>query len=160
MNASYKDITERLGLPLWYDALGYPRYCEFSPKQTSNIYSNLVFLTEIACQECGKRFDVASSFDVWDVRSSLLQGKFDEIFKQLEPKEQIYNNYWVKVLEGLSKDEFIALLHYGDPPRHDDEGMCTAGDTMNCVDVKVKECWIRESCDFIRHPEFETLLEI
>lgn len=31
-------------------------------------------------------------------------------------------------------------LHYGDPPRHGENG-CLAGDTMNCVDREVVEFW-------------------
>lgn len=43
--------------------------------------------------------------------------------------------------------------HYGDPPRHDCPG---GGDTMNCDDIAVLECWHREGMgDWVRRRELE-----
>ncbi len=42
-------------------------------------------------------------------------------------------------------------LHYGDPPVHG-----CVGDTMNCEDLRVLECWHREYMgDWQRYPERE-----
>ena len=49
----YRDITDKLGRPEWWDEVGAPRYCKFSPTETNNIYCDEVALLEIACQNCG-----------------------------------------------------------------------------------------------------------
>jgi hypothetical protein len=46
-------------------------------------------------------------------------------------------------------------LHYGDPPRHNCTG---AGDTMNCLDLRVIEAWEWCLFDWIRRPELEIAL--
>jgi len=40
--------------------------------------------------------------------------------------------------------------HYGDPPFH----LCT-GDSMNCVDLKILECWQLENFKWKRRKELE-----
>ena len=57
-------------------------------------------------------------------------------------------------------DLFITQLHYGDPPNHG-----CIGDTMNCVDLYVKEAWenfeIKEGPNmwrWRRHPELDGLV--
>jgi len=57
----YKDITNRLGEPMWWDEAGVPRYFPFHPSYVNNIYATQVALLEIACQSCGTRFHVAMS---------------------------------------------------------------------------------------------------
>lgn len=59
MNHHYRDIRERLGAPQWWDEAGVPRYCDFSPNETNDIYARQAILMEIACQNCGQRFRVA-----------------------------------------------------------------------------------------------------
>jgi len=51
-------------------------------------------------------------------------------------------------------------LHYGDPPNVD---CCTSGPTMNCVDLRVVEFWMKDTEDWVtrewkRVPELEILL--
>lgn len=58
----YKDIRDRIPEPpRWYDEYGVPRYCEFAPGETSNVYAGEAVYFEIACQACGHRFLVAET---------------------------------------------------------------------------------------------------
>jgi len=62
MHHHYKDIRDRIAeSPKWWDEEAVPRYCDFSPKETANIYRNEVALVLIACQACERRFKVAFS---------------------------------------------------------------------------------------------------
>ena len=86
---SYPDIVSKLGQPLWYDEAGCPRYAPFKPRLCNNIYAHEAALVEIACQECGQRFQVAisrDSLDTWRI--------------------------WASIATDQS-------LHYGDPPCFD-----------------------------------------
>lgn len=59
MNASYKDIRERIQEePTWWDENGTPRYGAFHPDLSPNIYAREVVLLVIACQSCQSRFSV------------------------------------------------------------------------------------------------------
>ena len=62
-----RDLTEKE--PLWWDECAVPRYCEFEPDAASNIYANNVVLFTIACQSCGRRFNVCLSESVIDTPS-------------------------------------------------------------------------------------------
>ena len=59
---NYPDIIERLGKPLWWDEVGCPRYDEFKPNLTNNIYAREVILLEIACANCDRKMLVAMSW--------------------------------------------------------------------------------------------------
>jgi len=69
MHENYADITSRiLESPRWWDSNGTPRYAAFSPDLCPNIYSNIVVLLRIRCQDCGELFDVemhAGIFGEW-----------------------------------------------------------------------------------------------
>jgi hypothetical protein len=112
MKHHYKDITEKLGDPQWWDEVGVPRYCDFSPMATNDIYISEAVLLEIACQGCGRRFKVAMSWDD-------LEGHI----KKIPPLAQ-------------SIDE--GTIHYGDPPNYE---CCLAGPTMNSEPLRVLEYW-------------------
>lgn len=107
MHHHYNDIKKRIKKePKWYDCHGVPRYEDFTPNQSPNVYAREVVLVKIACQYCDEGFLVEIN---WGYRDYLLgRGSTDHI-------------------------------HYGDPPNHD----CT-GDTMNCIDLEIKEFWIRD----------------
>jgi len=91
---SYEDIKKRIDEePKWYDNYGVPRYEEFNPELTSNIYADEIALLEIRCQWCGKKFLVEIHRDAVDVMV-----------------------YKFSTLEKLIKNKTI---HYGDPPYHD-----------------------------------------
>lgn len=61
MHNPYDDIRSRLGKPLWFDENAVPRYCPFTPDEFADIYARQGCLMEIACQNCGQRFEVAMS---------------------------------------------------------------------------------------------------
>lgn len=63
MHHHYSDITDKLGIPQWYDEHAVPRYCVFGPDEVANIYASQIALLEIHCQECGTPFLVAMSWD-------------------------------------------------------------------------------------------------
>jgi len=126
MNHHYADIRDKLGVPLWWDEHAVPRYCEFSPDVNANIYATEVVLLEIRCQDCGERFRVAMSWDVWD----RVQG-YPTLAEQIKNGE----------------------IHYGDPPN---VGCCPAGPTMNSIPLRVLEYWEREPLDeWHRFAEYE-----
>lgn len=68
MHHHYGDITDKIDEePTWWDEYAVPRYCDFSPHVTANIYASEAILLQVACQSCGKRFDVAMTFNPeWD----------------------------------------------------------------------------------------------
>lgn len=73
MNHHYFDIRSRIAEPpTWFDEHGVPRYCEFAPKECSNIYAREVALVRIACQGCGNGFQVCLSAGLGDVLLSKL----------------------------------------------------------------------------------------
>lgn len=89
MNHHYSDIRSLSNAePKWFDENAVPRYCEFTPDQTANIYANKCVLVLIACQDCGRHFEVCLSSD------------------SIQYYVQNDRTLW----EGLQS------LHYGDPP--------------------------------------------
>lgn len=62
MHHHYADILRLAGLaheqPRWFDEDGVPRFCDFSPHETANIYAKHAVLLLIACQSCGTEFEV------------------------------------------------------------------------------------------------------
>lgn len=116
MNHHYRDITDKLGDPKWWDEHAVPRYCDFSPDATANIYAKEVALVLIECQNCRTEFRVCFSTDgmAW------LRGE-------------------VK-LHSLAGDVERGLIHYGDPPN---AGCCPAGPTMNSVPRRILEFWAK-----------------
>lgn len=114
MNHDYRDITERIAeAPKWWDENAVPRYCDFSPEERANIYTNEVALVEVRCQGCAKLFLVCFS------RSR---------YQTLETARSMASYI-------VSRE-----LHYGDPPNID---CCPAGPTMNSIPIRVVEYWRR-----------------
>jgi len=118
MKAYYEDIRKRIKEePKWFDENGVPRYDEFHPKLSPNIYADEVALLEIKCQNCGRRFLVELN---WDMN--------DKIFRNIPSLEaRIKNN----------------SIHYGDPPIHLIDGEPCVGNSMNSVPLKVVQFWRR-----------------
>jgi len=59
MKNNYDDIISHIeDPPTWYDSNGTPRYGSFRPKMCPNIYTSFVVLMRIACQYCGREFNV------------------------------------------------------------------------------------------------------
>ncbi len=126
MLCPYRDITDRLGDPLWWDEAGVPRYVEFGPNESNNIYATEVALLEVACQSCHNRMRVAMSYHCLD---------------------DIMVKYPAGPLSGR-----VEALHYGDPPCWE----CAGGATMNCIDIRVIEFWQAQPlADWKRLPELE-----
>lgn len=118
MHQSYEDIRRRIGVPLWHDEHGVPRYDPFEHGLCADIYADECALVSIACQNCGERFNVAFS------ESPLTRLRIETRDLGPTPAEQIRDG----------------SIHYGDPPRRN---CCPAGATMNCLDLMVLEYWRR-----------------
>lgn len=130
MKCGYHDITDRLGTPIWWDEYGVPRYCDFSPLESANIYARQVALVEISCQACGHRFPVCFSSG-----SEVL---IDEDARSV-------------------KDGIIdRTLFYGDPPNWE---CCGSGATMTSETVRVLQCWERDTrYEWVRLHALETYI--
>jgi hypothetical protein len=132
MNRYYADILSRISEPpIWFDENAVPRFEAFSPSMVANIYADVCLLVEIQCQSCGTVFKVAMS-----------EGEMDR-----------FNRRWP--LYALIKNKG---LHYGDPPNIN---CCPSGPTMNCLDIRVLECWRRgtKTFEWERQAELEVELE-
>lgn len=82
MHESYDDIKSRITEePTWYDQNGVPRYSKFEPKMCPNIYSDIVVLMRIACQNCAEEF-----------LAEIHAGLFDDWYHQHAPKEWHYGD--------------------------------------------------------------------
>ncbi len=139
MNHHYSDITDKLGEPLWWDENAVPRYCEFSPQDTANIYRDECALVLIRCQNCGREFKVAFS----DSRSArYLRRAIAE-----------------KTAPGIADRIRDNTLHYGDPPNIH---CCPSGPTMNSVPIRVLEYWRlnRAAWEMVRDTALEKPLEV
>mgnify|MGYP000063990483 CR=1 FL=1 len=100
---AYDDIIERAGKPDWYSDSGVPRYGEFKPDLCS-VYGRHIAYLEIACQNCGERFRVASAISMMT----------------LDPK--------------MPTADAIESFHYGDPPRHGCIGDTMNVDTLRVIE--------------------------
>jgi hypothetical protein len=59
MKNKFSDILQRISeAPTWWDSNGTPRFGEFHPESCPNVYATEVALLRIACQGCGRLFDV------------------------------------------------------------------------------------------------------
>jgi hypothetical protein len=67
MKEAYVDIlslTDRD--PVWYDPNGTPRYCEYLPEVMPDVYARVIVFMRIACQCCGRQFNVGMSAGTFD----------------------------------------------------------------------------------------------
>lgn len=121
MNHHYRDITDKLGEPKWWDEHAVPRYCDFTPDESADIYANEVVLLHIECQSCRTPFRVCMSASAPRIN-------------WYETKEGGPTVVYPDLADSIDE------LHYGDPPN---AGCCPAGPTMNSVLVRVIEFWER-----------------
>ncbi|KKL12522.1 hypothetical protein LCGC14_2534920 [marine sediment metagenome] len=143
MHESYEDIRSRIKeKPSWYDENGVPRYGDFAPDKSPNIYADEVMLLQIACQNCSGQFKVEMNFS-----------KADEMMVGRQPRgfsDEI--RFWKD--HGKMRGNWPPV-HYGDPPNHG-----CIGDTMNCIDLRVSQLWIRTNKrDWHRLTDLEIELE-
>ena len=126
MNHHYSDIRSRIPEPpRWWDENAVPRYCDFAPGEVANIYAEECALVRIACQACGKTFDVCiSSEPMWKIGAALT----------------------------LAESIEVNALSYGDPPNTQ---CCPAGPTMSSDTVRVLQYWRRTALDWTRDQSFE-----
>ena len=69
MHKGYDDILSKIAEPpTWHDQNGTPRYGEFRSDACPSIYSSHVALVRIACQHCGREFDVELHTAIFDSR--------------------------------------------------------------------------------------------
>jgi hypothetical protein len=121
--------------PLWFDGNGVPRYATFDPDMLG-VYDKFAMLVEIECQACAQRFLVGQGWAEWDL-----------LYDFQAPHKN-------------SLESLATGYHYGDPPRHGG-AFCPAGDTMNCIDVRIVEAWEKvwssTGFEWIRHPKIEAI---
>ena len=136
MNHHYRDITDQLGKkPPWWDEHAVPRYCDFAPEETADIYARETCLLEIECQGCGESFKVCMS--------GCGYGFGPEGFED-----------WRGSLARAVED---GSIHYGDPPNN---GCCPSGPTMNSIPRRVLQFWRKDQRhEWERVPELEVQLE-
>lgn len=153
MHHYFEDIISRIKeSPLWWDSNGTPRYGEFKPEACPNIYAKEIVLLLIRCQNCKKEFKVEMHMDMLhQVNAYNIRKLEEEVMTKEEAKEFVENHtlaVWIKA----------GVIHYGDPPRHDHDTSCQAGQSMNCEDIKVLEYWKRESFKYVRDPALEIMV--
>lgn len=134
MLESYDDIRKRIPEPpKWFDTHGVPRYDEFHPSLSPNVYAHEVLLYEIACQSCGARFRVEANWSRYDLISMARDAPNPSLSERVRRQE----------------------IHYGDPPCWE----CAAGATMNCIDLRTVQFWSRDNAarKWTRVPELEAV---
>lgn len=149
MNHYYGDIIDKLGEPKWYDRLGYPRYCDFNPREVSNIYADLTVLAEVRCQGCGRIFTCAFSWSHFDFFDRIEYWKEQDIWKEIIQLGKIDR---VIDWEKAAKRFLESPPFYGDPPNHPDD---PAGNTMSSETTRIIECWVQSDYEWVRRPELE-----
>lgn len=122
---SYDDILSRIEEPpKWWDRFGCPRWRDFDPDNSSNIYADRVVLMRIACQGCDHEFLVE--------------------FAESRGQRMIMNHRREK--DGYEPIEYDPTqLEYGDPP---DIGCCAAGPTMSSCPREIVGAWERENFEW------------
>jgi hypothetical protein len=176
MNHDYQDILDLIvEPPRWWDEHAVPRWCEFHPEATANIYADEALLMLIECQDCGHEFHVCMSvsrsdvmmrafdrrsYEAWELlqRAAKRASKADGVLIDLDAVEKIVNDDIASyTLADAVRD---GEIHYGDPPNACPAD-CAAGATMNSVPKRVVEFWSRDSVEgqkfreWTRHPELE-----
>lgn len=161
MHHHYKDILEKIDEePQWWDEEAVPRFCEFKPWESANIYADSVVLVLISCQNCDQEFKVCFSDTMMSAYHRWRTAKWYETPEKpvLEWGEEAAAKYSLK-----GRLQEWGELHYGDPPNY----CCGVGATMNSIPHKVLEWWERSKDPkswavdqgFIRVPDLEIEFE-
>lgn len=137
MHHHYNDITDRIGSkPKWWDEHAVPRYCDFHPDQTANIYANEVVLLLIACQDCGHEFPVCMS----QSRGEMAMRAYNILVEKhmRKPTDEEFSGQMERW--SLASQIETDTIHYGDPPNACPPSCC-AGSTMNSIPLRVLQYW-------------------
>jgi len=128
MHNDYSDITSRISeAPSWFDTNGVPRYGAFEPKRIPDIYCDECALIEIACQDCGKHYNVALS-----------SGKMARVIAALRTQADLSTIQNRPIAAAIRAGD----IGYGDPPNCLHTEGC-AGPTMTSDAIRVLEYWSR-----------------
>lgn len=133
MLESYDDIRRRIPEPpKWFDAHGVPRYDEFHPSMSVNVYAQEVLLYEIECQNCQRRMLVEAN---WSRHRTLS-------IRRGNPDASLTHRV-------QTKD-----IGFGDPPCFAED--CGAGAVMMSDPIRTVQFWRRDAAhDWARVPELE-----
>lgn len=127
MRHHYNDIRRHIAQdPKWFDEHGAPRYDDFEPSLSANIYATQVVLLRVHCQNCDHPFDACMSWSHYDAITG-----------------------GCKI--GLEEQVRDHSIHYGDPPNIE---CCPSGVSMNSVPRQVLQFWKR-GYSWERHPALE-----
>ena len=149
MFVSYKDITDKLGEPVWW-VDGYPRYCPFDPHEVK-VYIDIAVLLHIECQACSKPFNVATYWGSYANRyySRALTELDRNIKALLPPIEEGKLDSGMIPVPVLRKAAKWPEIHPKRPTLYESHDFCTGdppnhgciGDTMGAYELEVLEYW-------------------
>lgn len=136
MHHHYADIIDRISEdPKWWDENAVPRFCEFAPDATADIYCNEAVLLGIECQGCGQRFKVCmTASQTWRMVNEARGIPSKALSEQIHDKE----------------------IHFGDPPN---TNCCAAGATMNSEPKRVLQYWRKDGLEWARDESLEIDVE-
>src|SRR3990167_7639810 len=110
MHHHYEDIRSLTDAePAWFDEHAVPRYCEFGTDRLANIYAEEACLALIRCQNCGRKFRVAFSWDPMRGVEALAWHRDGPAFNEAEADRIVESTRLSTAVRGRT-------LHYGDPP--------------------------------------------
>lgn len=154
MHHHYNDIRDRIAVsPTWFDENAAPRYSDFSPDQSADIYADEAVLMLITCQCCGHPFRVcmtSSKIDRW----MAVYGRAGVGYVEKPGEREHRGEFsWRKstpeetaAIERLSDERSLAAqirsrtIHFGDPPNACPDD-CAAGASMSSEPRRVLEYW-------------------
>ena len=144
MKQPYEDLHKLAEYrePTWFDEEGVPRWCDFEPDLVNDIYADEVALIKIACQSCGRRFQVAMSWSRMTkaaIAGERLSVRTPQLYYGDPPCYSWYREIWDPI------DAFKLR-------------QCS-GSTMTSENLRIMEFWKREECEWIRVSEFQVALE-
>lgn len=145
MYCAYKDITDRLGPPKWWDEEGVPRYCDFAPGEVAGVYADYAALIKIRCQGCGRHLPVAWSLCKLDLLCRV-------------PSHPDAPGVFAKDQLVLPTKDNPGSVGYGDAPAHKEGAASTwlcVGSVETTSVVRIVKFWTRERAEWKRDEALE-----